>query len=252
MTDGCFVILGANSAIAVATARQLAAQGSKLALVARSGARLEELSADLIARGAAAADPYVADLSVVDDVEGVYASVRETTGDIAGILVFYGILGDQEKAESDYRHALEIIDVNFRSAAAWTMVGAQVLESSSASNRVLLGVSSVAGDRGRRSNFVYGAAKGGFSTLLQGLAHKWGGQADAPRAIAMKLGFVDTPMTDGFDKSGALWAKPEAIASVICKSLNKGGPIVYGPWLWRWIMLAVRMVPPFVFNRVNL
>lgn len=68
----------------------------------------------------------------------------------------------------------------------------------------------------------------------------------------MKLGFVDTPMTDGFDKAGALWAQPEAIATLICKSLNKVGPIVYGTWLWRWIMLAVRMVPAFVFNRVNL
>lgn len=134
-----------------------------------------------------------------------------------------------------------------------TLAGASALEASNATDRVLVGVSSVAGDRGRRSNYVYGAAKGGYSILLQGLAHKWGEQADAPRAITMKLGFVDTPMTaDVENKGGPLWATPEMIASVIDRAVERGGPTVYGPWFWRWIMLTIRCTPAFIFNKVNL
>jgi len=247
-----YIILGATSAIAIATARRLAKSQAKLALVGRNQARLSQLADDLKVRGATETLTITTDLVDGDAPEKVYSEITEAMGPVSGILIFYGILGDQMRAVEDTEHALEIIDANFRSTAAWIIEGAKMLDRSTSPNRALIGISSVAADRGRRSNFVYGAAKSGMSTMLQGLAHQWDGEKGAPRAVSFKLGFVDTPMTDGFDKSGPLWAKPDAIGARIEAALRKGGPIIYAPWFWRWIMLAIRLTPNFVFKRVNL
>ena len=115
---------------------------------------------------------------------------------------------------------------------------------------MLLVIGSVAGDRGRRSNFIYGACKGGLARLVEGIAHKL-----APlgaRAVIVKPGFVDTPMTASFEKKGLLWAKPEAVAEVIAKAAERGGPVVYAPAFWRWIMLVIRHLPTFVFAKLNI
>lgn len=252
MAQDTYIILGATSAIAIATARRLAKNGAKLALIGRTQSKLEDLADDLKVRGAAATQIIATDLVKGDAPEKVYAKVEAELGSITGILVFYGVLGDQSKAIDDTSHALEILDVNFRSAAAWILEGAKRLENSPSESRVLIGISSVAADRGRRSNYVYGAAKSGMSVLLQGLAHQWAAEPSAPRAVSFKLGFVDTPMTNGFDKSGPLWAKPDAISARIETATRKGGPIIYAPWFWRWIMLAIRCTPNFIFKRVNL
>jgi NAD(P)-dependent dehydrogenase (short-subunit alcohol dehydrogenase family) len=114
----------------------------------------------------------------------------------------------------------------------------------------VVAVSSVAGDRGRQSNYAYGAAKGGLALYMQGLAHSL-----APvgaRAVVVKPGFVDTPMTDGMAKGGPLWARPEAIAKAIRSAASRGGPIQYAPGFWRMIMLAIRAVPAFVFHKTKL
>ncbi|WP_417482287.1 SDR family NAD(P)-dependent oxidoreductase [Maricaulis sp.] len=252
MSKETYIILGACSAIAVATTRRLAARGCRLILIARDLRRLEEQAQDLRVRGAS--DVLVRAMDLVDgaDPATCYAALAEACGDISGILIFYGLLGEQERANTDTAHALEIIDVNFRSTAAWVMEGARLLEASRAPRRVLLAVSSVAGDRGRRSNFVYGAAKGGLAILLQGVAHKWAALEHGPRAIVMKLGFVDTPMTAGIEKSGPLWTKPDRMAVLVENSLNKRGPDIYAPWYWRFIMLIVRFTPTALFNRFNL
>lgn len=252
MDHGTYIILGATSAIAMATARRLASKGAKLALVARNAEKLATLSDDLNVRGAKEVQVICTDLSQSINPKALYDSVDKELGAISGILVFYGILGDQARATGDIEHALEIIDVNYRSAAAWVMQGALVLENSSSSNRVMIGISSVAADRGRRSNYLYGSAKAGLSVLIQGLAHQWAEKRDQPRAVCFKLGFVDTPMTDDFDKSGPLWAKPDKVAEKIEKAIQRGNPIIYTPWFWRWIMLAIRTTPTIVFNRVNL
>ena len=114
----------------------------------------------------------------------------------------------------------------------------------------LVAVSSVAGDRGRQSNYAYGAAKGGLALFVQGLAHSLA--ASNARAVALKPGFVDTPMTEGLKKGGPLWAKPEAIAEAVRRAAERGGPIQYAPGFWRWIMLAIRSAPAFVFHRTRL
>jgi NAD(P)-dependent dehydrogenase (short-subunit alcohol dehydrogenase family) len=114
----------------------------------------------------------------------------------------------------------------------------------------VVAITSVAGDRGRQSNFAYGAAKGGLSIFVQGLAHSLA--PHGARAVSMKLGFVDTPMTDGMNKSGALWAKPAQVAVAIRRAADTGGPIQYAPTIWKFIMLVIRTVPSFVFHKTKL
>jgi NAD(P)-dependent dehydrogenase (short-subunit alcohol dehydrogenase family) len=114
---------------------------------------------------------------------------------------------------------------------------------------VLVVIGSVAGDRGRASNAVYGAAKAGIGTLVQGLAHRLAGTG--ARAVLVKPGFIDTPMTAHLPKGGPLWAKPEAIAQVIVKAASGAAPVVYAPWFWRFILLIVRLVPAGIFHRTK-
>ena len=114
----------------------------------------------------------------------------------------------------------------------------------------MLVIGSVAGDRGRRSNFVYGATKGGLARLVEGIAHKL-----APlgaRAIVIKPGFVDTPMTANIKTKGRLWATPDRVAEVIARAGYRGGPVVYAPAFWRFIMLIIRGLPAPMFNKVNI
>ncbi len=246
------LILGALSAMAAATARRLAAQGSDFVLTGRKADALEREANDLKARGAASVAIQVIDLVDTSRCDEVMEQAFEAMGGLDTVLVFYGILGDQAQAETDPQEAERIIAVNYTSAVHWVMAAARALEAHAGPAGVLLTASSVAGDRGRRSNFVYGSAKAGLSVLMQGLAHKWAAQENAPRAVNLKLGFVDTPMTDGIEKGGPLWAKPDDLAAIAERALTKGGPNVYAPWFWRFIMLAIRVTPSFVFNKVNL
>jgi decaprenylphospho-beta-D-erythro-pentofuranosid-2-ulose 2-reductase len=245
------IILGALSAIGEATCRRLAKEGASLALFGRDAGRLKAVADDLKVRGAGGVHIFARDLAEAGDADAALAAASAAMGGADAVLLFYGVLGEQAKAETDPAHAAQLLQVNFTSAALWMLAGQRLLEKSHAPGRTtLLAVSSVAGDRGRRSNFIYGAAKGGLSILMQGLAHKSAGKG--VRAVAVKLGFVDTPMTAGVAKGGPLWATADQAAAAIVRAMEKGGPIVYAPWFWRWIMLAVRATPAAIFNKVNL
>jgi len=245
------VVLGAASAIAIAACRLLAGQGAHFALLGRTESRLQAIAADLKVRGAATGYFRALDLTDAADARAILAECERQIGPIDTVLMFYGALGDQAQAESDPATARTLIDVNFTSAALWALAGADLVERAGARG-VLLAASSVAGDRGRRSNYIYGAAKGGLAILMQGIAHRFGAKPGGPRAVTLKLGFVDTPMTAHVKKGGPLWAKPETIAPVIAAALERGGPSIYAPWFWRFVMLAIRLTPQAVFNRVNL
>lgn len=249
MTDESkrIVILGAASAIAEATARLWATQGARFVLVARDGTRLDEIAADLKTRGAAQVNTTTIDCSTANAAREL-ATMVETLGGLDIMLLAYGSLGDQKRLEADPEAARDLIQTNFSSAVAWCLAASAVLERQRCG--VLLVIGSVAGDRGRRSNFIYGACKGGLARLVEGIAHRL-----APigaRAVIVKPGFVDTPMTAAFEKKGLLWAKPEAVAQVIVKAAEGGGPVVYAPPFWRWIMLVIRHFPVPIFNRLNI
>lgn len=243
------VILGATAAIAEATARLYAGEGADLLLVARQSERLAAIAADLKLRGAARVETAMCDLADDGDVAETFAGFAAALGGVDHVLLAYGVLGDQKAAERDPGEARASLRVNFTSAAAWVLVAAEALERQGHGSLVVLG--SAAGDRGRRVNFVYGAAKAGLATLVEGIAHRFANAG--PRAVVIKPGPVITPMTEGFvNRKGLLWATPETVAQVVRRAAERGGPVVYAPWFWRWIMLVIRLLPAPIFNRLNI
>jgi short-subunit dehydrogenase len=241
------VILGAASAIAQAAARLWAGQGAQLLLAGRNAERLQSIADDLRVRGAAAAQVVVLDLSSVDATAEL-ERMAQSIGPIDVVLLAYGVLGDQAQAEQDPAAARAIFEADFLSAAAWCLAAANYLAARRAG--VLIVVGSVAGDRGRMSNYVYGAAKGGLGILVQGIAHRLA--PGGARAVLIKPGFVDTPMTAGIGPKGILWSRPDVIAAAIRKAAERGGPIVYAPWWWRLVMLAIRNAPAWLLHRTRL
>ena len=246
MSEGRVVILGATSAMAEALARLHASEGADLVLVGRRADRLEEVAADLRARGAAGASVVAAELG-----DGAQAAERLAAwsggAQVAAVYLFYGVLTDQARAEGDLAYAQQTLEVNFTSAALWSLAAANLLEAQR--HGVLVVVGSVAGDRGRQSNYVYGAAKAGLGNLVQGIAHRLALRGGDARAVLVRPGFVDTPMTDHLQKGGPLWAKPEDVARMIRKAANGKAPVVYVPWFWQGIMLIIRLLPAPIFHK---
>jgi decaprenylphospho-beta-D-erythro-pentofuranosid-2-ulose 2-reductase len=240
------LILGAGSGIAQATARLYAGERAIIGLAGRNAGRLAGIADDLRARGASQAEIFDIDFTVTA-VSQTLADMVAKLGGLDHVILAYGVLGDQALAERDPATAQSIIDVNFRSAAAWTLAVAEILERQGRGSLVVLG--SVAGDRGRRANYIYGAAKAGLSTLVEGISHRFRGTG--PRAVIVKPGPTDTAMTAGMTKGGPLWATPEAVASVVRKAADSGGPVVYAPARWRLIMAIIRMIPAPIFNKMN-
>jgi decaprenylphospho-beta-D-erythro-pentofuranosid-2-ulose 2-reductase len=243
------IVLGATSAIAEATARLYAGEGAELLLVGRHVARLDAIAGDLRLRGAARVETATCDLTEIADVVSALAGFVATLGGIDHLLLAYGVLGDQRELERDPVTARASFAVNFTSAAAWTLAAADVLERQGHGSLVVLG--SVAGDRGRRANFVYGGAKAGLAVLVEGIAHRFAGSG--PRAVIVKPGPVISPMTEGFaDRKGLMWATPETVASIVRRAADRGRPVIYAPWFWRWIMLIIRALPTPIFNRLDI
>lgn len=245
------LILGATSAIAEATAREFAAAGARIALVARDSVRLEVIAADLRVRGAPTVTVRSWDLVEVEPTKALLDEVAAELGGLDGVLIAHGQLGDQTAAEADVAEAARLFDVNFTSAALWALVCASFLERTRGMAGVVAVIGSVAGDRGRNSNFIYGSAKAGIATLFQGLSHRHAIRG-GPRAVVFKLGFVETPMTAGMKRGGPLWSSPETVAKVIFSGMSGQNAIVYGPWFWRYVALVVRLLPQAVIRRVDL
>jgi short-subunit dehydrogenase len=240
------LILGAASGIAQATARLYAGEGAAIGLAGRNVGRLAEIADDLRARGAAEVETFDVDFTTAV-VPSALALMADKLGGLDHVILAYGMLGDQALAERDPDMAQSIIDVNFRSAAGWSLAVADTLERQGRGSLVVLG--SVAGDRGRRSNYIYGAAKAGLATLVEGISHRFGGAG--PRAVIVKPGPTDTAMTAGMPKGGPLWATPETVAAVVRKAADSGGPVVYAPARWRLIMAIIRVIPAAVFNKMK-
>jgi decaprenylphospho-beta-D-erythro-pentofuranosid-2-ulose 2-reductase len=241
------VILGATSAIAEMAARLWAREGAHLVLAGRNRERLRAIADDLRIRGAAATHVVVLDLSDAD-ARSELDRMAQLIGSIDVVLLAYGVLGDQAEAEQDPAAAQMVFQTDFLSAGAWCLAAASYLASRRAGALIIIG--SVAGDRGRMSNYIYGAAKGGLGILAQGIAHRLA--STGARAVLIKPGFVDTPMTAGIAPKGILWSRPDVIAAAIKKAAERGGPIVYAPWWWRFIMLAIRHAPSRILHKTKL
>lgn len=241
------VILGALSGIAVEIARTYAARGAEFGLLDLSDEGLVRLADDLRVRGAGKVKTQAMDLSAPASYEGTLRAFADELGGIDVLVLAYGILGDQARARADLDHAATILKIDFTSAALWLLAAANTVNPKGS----IAVFSSVAGDRGRKSNFVYGAAKGGLAVLAQGLAHDCA--ATGPHFVIAKPGFVITPMTEAMKRGGPLWTSAERVAQIVVSAIDKKrGPIVYVPWFWRWIMLIIRLVPSPIFHRTNL
>lgn len=241
------IVLGALSDIAEATCRLYAAEGAKLVLAGRDRKRLESVAADLRVRGAAEVEVASGDLAKIDPEKSL-ADWGAKLGGVDIILLAYGALGDQRDVERDLGAAATLIDVNFKSAALWCLAAANALEAQRQGALVVIG--SVAGDRGRQSNYLYGATKAGLGILVQGIAHRLA--PSGARAVLIKPGFVDTAMTAHIEKKGALWSSPEKVAALIRKAAASGRPIAYVPGYWRLIMTVIKSVPAQIFHRTKL
>jgi NAD(P)-dependent dehydrogenase (short-subunit alcohol dehydrogenase family) len=232
--------------VAEQTARLYAAEGAELLLAGRDRERLDAVAADLKVRGAARAEVLALDLAAEAN-EARFDAMVEALGGADQVILAYGVLGGAE-VETDLDAARALIEVDFTSAALWALAAANHLERQR--RGALVAIGSVAGDRGRASNYVYGAAKAGLAVLMQGLAHRLS-RAGA-RAVVVKPGFIDTPMTAHIAKSGPLWARPEAIARVVRRAAGKGGPVVYAPGFWRPILWIIRALPAPLMHRTRL
>jgi decaprenylphospho-beta-D-erythro-pentofuranosid-2-ulose 2-reductase len=241
------LIIGATSAIAEATARLWAGRQAALFLVGRRTPRLEAMAADLRLRGASAVHHLSLDVCDTAAHAPMLDAAREALGGLDVALIAHGSLPDQKACEASVAMTLREIETNALSVIALCTL---LAESFAAQGQGALAViSSVAGDRGRQSNYVYGAAKGMVSIFLQGLRNRLARKG--VQVLTVKPGFVDTPMTAAFAK-GALWAKPEQIARGIVRALDKKRDEVYLPGFWRLIMLLICHIPERFFKKLSL
>jgi len=242
------LVLGATSAIAQAYARKRAPEGASFVLVGRREDRLATVAADLIARGAASAECYTTDLAAIGNIERSFEDLISRFGPADEVVLAYGILGEQANLEQDLAAARTALETNFTSAALWTL--ALLKDRSETTPLTIIAIVSVAGDRGRASNFVYGSAKAGLDRFLEGLQQKYAGSL--VRIVRVKPGLVDTPMTAGMTKGGPLWATPDRIAADIHRAVMRGRRVVYTPWFWWPVMMIIRHLPWFIFKRLKI
>jgi NAD(P)-dependent dehydrogenase (short-subunit alcohol dehydrogenase family) len=216
-------------------------------LAARDVQKLQTAAAGLRKRGAAV-ETFAADFVPIDAEQALGTMVSQLGG-VDVILLAYGVLGDHNLAEKNAIEAHRIFTVNFTSAAHWCLAATNVLEEQGHGTLIVIG--SVAGDRGRGSNYIYGASKAGLGVLVQGIAHRLA--RTRARAVLIKAGFIDTPMTAATSSKGVLWTRPDNVARVIIETARTPRrPILYAPSFWRWIMYPVRFMPSVFFHRTNL
>jgi short-subunit dehydrogenase len=241
-------VFGATSAIAEACARRFALVGDRLFLAARRADALEGMAHDLKVRGAGSVATWAGDLADPAAHPALLEELRRALGGVDVALLAWGTLTDQARAEAEPAYAARELAGNFTAPAA-LLLGLLPLVPAEA-GAVIACISSVAGERGRRSNFVYGAAKGGLQRFLEGLRHRLHPQGIA--VLDIRPGFVRTPMTAHLPQEGPLWATPEQVAADILRAIERRRAVVYTPWFWRWIMLVVRALPRPLFHRTQL
>ncbi len=239
------LIIGASSAIAQATARLYCAEDVHFYLIGRSRRRLKIVQEDLMARGAGKVEIDPTDPVRLADNQGVVSRAVQVLDGVDLALIAHGELSDQKACETSAEKTIRSLNINAISVISLATLIANHLEERGEGTLVV--ISSVAGDRGRASNYVYGAAKSCVSTFMEGLSHRL--FRTGVSVITVKPGFVDTPMTEQFEK-GLLWTQPEIVAEGIKKAIEKRKSTVYLPWYWRWIMQVIQLMPDPLFKRI--
>jgi short-subunit dehydrogenase len=241
------LIIGATSAIAQETARLFAADGDRLFLVARNREKLAAVAQDLTVRSGQKIDYQVADVNDFNAHKDLIQRAAESLSGLDTVLIAHGTLSDQKRCEQEFAPAAQEFNTNFLSVVSLLTPIANRFERQGFG--CIAVISSVAGDRGRQSNYVYGTAKGALTIFLQGLRNRL--HKSGVHVLTIKPGFVDTPMTSEF-KKGMLWVGPESIAQGIHKAMAQKKNVVYLPWFWRGVMALIKAAPERVFCRLTL
>jgi decaprenylphospho-beta-D-erythro-pentofuranosid-2-ulose 2-reductase len=241
------LIIGATSAIAQAFARLRMQRGDEIFLVARDAAKLQVLAADLQVRGAKKIGTLALDANEFEGHGLMFEAARRELGGLDVVLIAHGLLGDQKAAERDFRLAELAYQTNLLSVVSMLTPISAYFEAQRCGTIAV--ISSVAGERGRQSNFIYGSAKGGLSLYLAGLRNRL--HSSGVTVLTIKPGYVDTPMTAHLQK-GLLFASPETVARDISRAIETRRDVLYTPAFWFWIMLVVRLIPETVFKRLKL
>lgn len=242
------LIVGATSAIATACARRWAGENARLFLVGRDEDKLEQIANDLRARGASEVHTHALDLTVFQGHAPMLDQAFATLSRVDVALIAHGTLPDQQACQEDADLALREFSSNGLSVIALlTPLASRMEEQRHGSIAV---ISSVAGDRGRPSNYLYGSAKAAVTAFCEGLRARL--FKVGVHVLTIKPGFVDTPMTRGLPLPAPLVATPEQVAQDIDRALSKRCSTLYTRWFWRWIMLIIRSIPESVFKRLSL
>jgi short-subunit dehydrogenase len=241
------LILGATSPIARAVAEQYAAVGKSLVLAARDADEADAIASDIAIRFEVETFSRSFDALDFDEHDDFVAGVEDEAGPIEVALLAFGNMGDQEASEEDFSRAKRVIDVNYTGAASLSEAIARRM--SERGEGSIIGISSVAGDRGRKSNYFYGSAKGAFTLYLQGLRNRLAD--DGVHVMTVKLGFVDTRMT--FDLETPLpIASPEKVGQAIMRAQRRKVDTFYYPHFWRGVMGIIKAIPETIFKKLSI
>ncbi len=241
------LIIGATSAIALEVAKIYALQQCHLFLIGRDEEKLHIVADDLRSRCAQTVDVLAVEITEIETHQRIIEQADHFMQGIDIVLIAYGSLPDQAACETDTGETLNQLNINFISVVALLTRLANDMEKRGVGTLAV--ISSVAGDRGRQSNYIYGAAKGGLSIFLQGLRNRLASKG--VRVLTIKPGFVDTPMTVEF-KKGLLWVSAETIAQGIVKAIEKKKDVAYLPGFWWGIMLIIKLIPERIFKKLKL
>lgn len=241
------LVLGATSSIAQAVTRIYAARAANLYLVARNPQGLALVAADARVRGAVETHTKALDLSDISVHPELLSDVARVMPELDIALIAYGVLGNQMEGERTYTAAEAVLRINFLSAVSLLTCLANNFERQRKGTIAV--ISSVAGDRGRKSNYIYGTSKAALTVFLEGLRARL--VPCGAHVLTIKPGFVATPMTAHL-KQGVLFASPDKIGRGIVSAIDQKKDIVYLPWFWWAIMLAIRMLPERIFKKTNL
>lgn len=240
--------LGATQGMGRSLARLMAARGDRLVLLGRKPEQLDRSARDLEARAAAAQtiNTVACDLSDPSSFAPALAAAEQALGKLDCVVVTAGLFATQAELEADPARALELLTVNFANTVGFCEQARVRLLASGGGKLCVF--SSVAGERGRKPVVLYGAAKAGLSAYLEGLDHKF--REQGLQTICVKPGFVKTGMTANLEPP-PFAGEADAVAAVVLRAIDRGTPVVYAPWIWRYIMVVIRSLPRFVMRRIG-
>ncbi len=239
------LIIGAKSDIAKEVARVYAKGGYDLYLAARESKALEELKQDIEVRSGVEVELKDFDITAYETHEDFYNSLAKKP---LGVIVVSGYMAEQKEAQKEWSKTLESINVNYTGAVSILNIVANDFEKEK--RGFIVGVSSVAGDRGRKANYIYGSAKAAFSAYLSGLRNRL--YESGVQVLTVKPGFVETKMTENLDLPQNLTAKPEDVAKDIFVAQQKGRNVLYTKTIWMFIMLIIKHIPEFIFKKMSI